>query len=77
MKIVFLFLFALPVFSSEVKPKKNLDKSQLTSSSALKKITKPMEKEEDCEKKAQKKIVIQPESISLTGNAGCSLEDSH
>lgn len=30
--------------------------------------------EEDCDEKAKKPIEIKPESISLTGNAGCTLE---
>jgi hypothetical protein len=32
---------------------------------------------EDCDKKAKKPVEIKPESISLTGNTGCSLEDAH
>ena len=31
-------------------------------------------KEEDCDEKAKKPIEIKPESISLGGNAGCTLE---
>lgn len=31
-------------------------------------------KEEDCDEKAKKVIEIKEESISLTGNAGCSLD---
>lgn len=34
-------------------------------------------KEEDCDEKAKKPIEIKPQSISLTGNAGCSLDDAH
>lgn len=33
--------------------------------------------EENCDEKAKKKVEIKPESISLTGNAGCSLDDAH
>lgn len=32
--------------------------------------------EEDCDDKAKKPIEITPESISLTGNAGCSLDEA-
>ena len=32
---------------------------------------------EDCEDKAKKKVEIKPESLSLTGNAGCTLEEAH
>jgi hypothetical protein len=34
-------------------------------------------KVEDCDEKAKKPIEIKPEAISLTGNAGCSLDDAH
>ena len=34
-------------------------------------------KEEDCDDKAKKPIEIKPESISLTGNAGCTLDEAH
>ena len=34
-------------------------------------------KEEDCDEKAKKPVEIKPESISLTGNAGCSLDEAH
>lgn len=33
-------------------------------------------KEEDCDDKAKKPVEIVPEAISLTGNAGCSLEEA-
>jgi hypothetical protein len=35
------------------------------------------EKEEDCDEKAKKPVEITPTSISLTGNAGCSLDDAN
>jgi hypothetical protein len=34
-------------------------------------------KVEDCDEKAKKPVEIKPESISLTGNAGCSLDQAH
>jgi hypothetical protein len=34
-------------------------------------------KPEDCDTKAKKPVEITPESISLSGNAGCSLDDAH
>lgn len=34
-------------------------------------------KEEECDDKAKKEVEIKPESISLTGNAGCSLDQAH
>ena len=34
-------------------------------------------KEEDCDDKAKKPVEIKPESISLSGNAGCTLDEAH
>ena len=34
-------------------------------------------KEEDCDDKAKKPIEIKEETISLSGNAGCSLDEAH
>jgi cell envelope opacity-associated protein A len=34
-------------------------------------------KEEDCDEKAKKPIQITPQSISLSGQAGCSLDEAH
>jgi hypothetical protein len=33
-------------------------------------------KEEDCDTKAKKPVEITPESISLSGNTGCSLDEA-
>lgn len=43
----------------------------------LKKIDAATKKEEDCDDKAKKPVEIKPESISLTGNAGCTLDEAH
>ena len=37
----------------------------------------PGKAEEDCDDKAKKPIEITEESISLSGTAGCSLDDAH
>ncbi len=34
-------------------------------------------KEEDCEDKAKEPVEIKPESISLSGNAGCTLDEAN
>lgn len=34
-------------------------------------------KTEDCDEKAKKPVEITPEAISLSGTAGCSLDDAH
>jgi hypothetical protein len=54
-----------------VTNKKEVKKDKL----ALEKL-KIIEKE-DCDDKAKKPVEIKPESISLSGNTGCSLEDAH
>lgn len=33
-----------------------------------------IKEDEDCDEKAKKPVEIKPESISLSGNAGCTLE---
>jgi hypothetical protein len=54
-----------------VANKKEVKKDKLT----LEKL-KIIEKE-DCDDKAKKPVEIKPESISLSGNTGCSLDDAH
>lgn len=43
----------------------------------LQKIEDANKKPEDCDDKAKKPIEIKPESISLSGNTGCSLDEAH
>lgn len=43
----------------------------------LKKVEAASKKEEDCDDKAKKPVEIKPESISLSGNTGCSLDEAH
>ncbi len=43
----------------------------------LKKVEAATKKEEDCDDKAKKPVEIKPESISLSGNTGCSLDEAH
>ena len=35
-----------------------------------------LKKEEDCDDKAKKPVEIKPETISLSGNTGCSLDEA-
>lgn len=44
---------------------------------AKKETSKTTKKEEDCDDKAKKPIEIKEETISLSGNTGCSLDDAH
>ncbi len=36
-----------------------------------------MKKDEDCDDKAKKTVEIKEETISLTGNTGCSLDETN
>ena len=59
----------LPVTKEEVAVKKEQTKNK--EPNALDK------KPEDCDDKAKKPVVITPESISLSGTTGCSLDEVH
>ena len=56
-----------PVNKAEAQVKKDKPKEP----NALDKKT------EDCDDKAKKAVMINPESISLSGNTGCSLDEVH
>jgi len=70
--LIFTLMFStLTLADPTVANKKEVKKDKL----ALEKL-KIIEKE-DCDDKAKKPVEIKPESISLSGNTGCSLEDAH
>jgi hypothetical protein len=77
MKALFLLMFvslscnALSPAKKDVPVKKSEVKTTETKPvhPALKKV------EEDCDDKAKKPIEIKPETISLSGNTGCSLPE--
>jgi len=76
----FLTLIGLMAFTlscnAETKktlPVPNFDAKKIEA--AVKAESKDAKKEEDCDDKAKKPIEIKEESISLTGNTGCSLEE--
>jgi len=70
--LIFTLMFStLTLADPTVTNKKEVKKDKL----ALEKL-KIIEKE-DCDDKAKKPVEIKPESISLSGNTGCSLEDAH
>jgi hypothetical protein len=54
----------------------NASTTQTTSTAEVTKVEES-KKEEDCDDKAKKPVEIKPESISLSGNTGCSLDDAH
>lgn len=66
------FVFANPAGSKKNLPvnEDKIAKDKVTSE----KLKMLDQKEEDCDDKAKKPVEIKPEAISLTGNAGCTLE---
>lgn len=77
---LFLTLFSLACFAGPKAQQKILPVSKIeevvkNDKMVNDKLKKIKEEKEDCDKKAQKKVEIKPESISLTGNTGCSLDD--
>ena len=71
--IISLIVSSFSIADTNVSKKENDKKNKI----ALEKIKALDKKEQDCDEKAKKPIEIKPESISLTGNAGCSLDDAH
>ncbi len=70
--LIFTLMFStLTQANPTVANKKEVKKDKL----ALEQL-KIIEKE-DCDDKAKKPVEIKPESISLSGNTGCSLDDAH
>lgn len=66
---------AAPSNSKKAEPvRKDIQVTKQKPSEAAKAVLK---KEEDCDDKAKKPVEIKPESISLSGNTGCSLDDAH
>ncbi len=81
MKFV-LFMFLLTSFSmaAPTGQKKNLpvkpEEFQVKNDRQVQEKLKILDKkEEDCDDKARKPVEIKPESISLTGSAGCTLPE--
>lgn len=55
--------------------KKTLPISKVVESVKKEQAAATAKKEEDCDDKAKKTIEIKAETISLTGNTGCSLDE--
>lgn len=71
------FAVAAPTGTKKVLPvtkEEEMVKKEKLAKEKLKMLDK---KTEDCDDKAKKPVEIKPESISLTGNAGCSLDEAH
>lgn len=77
-----LLLLSLLVTSAHAVPNTVKKTQPINKAEAQVKKDKPKEpnaldkKTEDCDDKAKKPVVITPESISLSGNTGCSLDEA-
>ncbi len=66
--------FLFPLFFTLVSC--NASTTQTSSKTEMTKAETTVVKEEDCDDKAKKKIEIKEETISLSGNTGCTLEEA-
>lgn len=75
--VLSLVIFALSCQASSTSAKKTLPVNKLEEAMKKQKpvIKVETKKEEDCDEKAKKPIEIKEESISLSGNTGCSLDE--
>jgi heat shock protein HslJ len=78
---LFFFLsvltFALACQATSTSTKKTLPVNKIETAMKNQQTAPKVEtkKEEDCDEKAKKPIEIKEETISLTGNTGCSLDE--
>jgi hypothetical protein len=80
--VMIMILVSVAAMAAPNAPKKNLPvtkeekmvKKELTKTKELNALDK---KPEDCDDKAKKPVEITPESISLSGTTGCSLDEAH
>jgi hypothetical protein len=85
MFIAALFLVTTTAFAAPdrilpvTKESEALKADKLAKDKAAKEKLKMLDKKsaEDCDDKAKKPIEIKPESISLSGTAGCSVDEAH
>lgn len=68
--------FAAPKASQKILPVTKEEEAVKKDKLAQEKL-KALDKKEDCDEKAKKPVEITPQSISLGGTAGCSLDDAH
>ena len=71
------YVFAGPTSQKRILPVTKEDEAARQAKIQAIKNEAAGKKEEDCDDKAKKPIEIKPESISLTGNAGCTLDEAH
>jgi hypothetical protein len=71
-----LLLSLISLSCNAVTPaKKEAPKKQVTETKEAKPVHPALKNVEDCDDKAKKPIEIKPETISLSGNTGCSLPE--
>ncbi len=73
MKALILLMF-VSLSCNAVSDKKETVKKEVKAAEA-KSVHPALKKEEDCDDKAKKPIEIKPETISLSGNTGCTLPE--
>lgn len=71
------YVIAAPAGAKKTLPVTKEDEMVKKDQIAKEKLKMLDKKTEDCDDKAKKPVEIKPESISLTGNAGCSLDEAH
>lgn len=78
MKISLIALTILFSVACNAKGNKTLPvtKTSIEAAKAAELDKKEKKKEEDCDDKAKKPIEIKAETISLSGNTGCSLDEA-
>ncbi len=80
--IMIMMLVTGAVIAAPNAPKKNLpvtkEETMVKKEQAKSKELNALDKKpEDCDDKAKKPVEITPESISLSGTTGCSLDEVH
>lgn len=69
--------FAAPKATQKILPVTKEEEAVKKDKIAQEKLKALDKKEEDCDDKAKKPVEITPQSISLSGTAGCSLDEAH
>lgn len=73
---LFLFLIVVSLSCNALTPAKKEAPKKVVKTTEAKPVHPALKKvEEDCDEKAKKKVEIKPETISLTGNTGCTLPE--
>jgi len=70
MMVMGLIMISVVCFAEAKKVTKTLPVKKVEAA-----VKAEIKKAADCDEKAKKKIEIKEETISLTGNTGCSLDD--